>query len=85
MLKQAKIKASQITAIGLSGQMHGSVFLGDGPKALRPALLWNDQRTVDQCRQIQELGRWRELKQRNGALPSAAAGGTLSTPQAEVA
>ena len=53
-LKKAKIKASQITAIGLSGQMHGSVFLGDGPKALRPALLWNDQRTVDQCRQIEE-------------------------------
>ena len=32
-----------------------------------------------------QLGRWRELKRRNGALPSAAAGGTLSTPQAEVA
>ena len=32
-----------------------------------------------------QLGRWRELKQRNGALPSAAGGGTLSTPQAEVA
>ena len=53
-LKKARLKASQITAIGLSGQMHGSVFLGDGPKALRPALLWNDQRTVDQCRQIEE-------------------------------
>ena len=32
-----------------------------------------------------QLGRWRELKQRNGALPSAAGGGTLSTPQAEMA
>ena len=60
VLKQAKIKASQITAIGLSGQMHGSVFLGDGPKALRPALLWNDQRTVDQCQQIQELAGGRQ-------------------------
>jgi xylulokinase len=55
VLKKAKLKASQINAIGLSGQMHGSVFLGDGSKALRPALLWNDQRTAEQCREIQEI------------------------------
>src|ERR1700722_952182 len=53
VLKKAKVKAKDVTAIGLSGQMHGSVFLGDGPKALRPALLWNDQRTSDQCGQIE--------------------------------
>ena len=53
-LKKAKLRKSQISAIGLSGQMHGSVFLGDGPNALRPALLWNDQRTVAQCEQIEE-------------------------------
>src|ERR1041384_2772841 len=46
VLKKAKVKAADIGGIGLSGQMHGSVFLGDGTKALRPALLWNDQRTV---------------------------------------
>ncbi|HWB54459.1 MAG TPA: FGGY family carbohydrate kinase, partial [Tepidisphaeraceae bacterium] len=45
VVKKAKIKGSDVTGIGLSGQMHGSVFLGDGPRALRPALLWNDQRT----------------------------------------
>ena len=47
--KKAGIKASDIAGIGLSGQMHGSVFLADGPKPLRPALrgltdkseLWN--------------------------------------------
>ncbi len=39
-------------AIGLSGQMHGSVFLDAGGEILRPAILWNDQRTVEQCRQI---------------------------------
>jgi xylulokinase len=33
--------------------MHGSVFLGDGTKALRPALLWNDQRTAKQCAEIE--------------------------------
>ena len=53
VLKKAKIKPTEIAAIGLSGQMHGSVFLADGPKPLRPALLWNDQRTAEQCRQIE--------------------------------
>jgi xylulokinase len=53
VLKKAKLKAADVGAIGLSGQMHGSVFLGDGPKALRPALLWNDQRTAEQCAEIE--------------------------------
>jgi xylulokinase len=52
VVKKAKLKPADISAIGLSGQMHGSVFLGDGPKALRPALLWNDQRTQKQCDEI---------------------------------
>ena len=60
VLKKAKIKAADILGIGLSGQMHGSVFLGSGPKALRPALLWNDQRTAEQCRQIEEKAGGRE-------------------------
>src|SRR5438552_12837349 len=49
VLKKAKLKPAAISAIGLSGQMHGSVFLGDGPKAPRSALLWNDQRTQNPC------------------------------------
>src|SRR5579864_5812952 len=53
VLKKAKVKAADIGAIALSGQMHGSVFLGTGPKPLRPALLWNDQRTAEQCREIE--------------------------------
>ena len=48
--KRAGVKAGDIKGIGLSGQMHGSVFLGDGPKPLRPALLWNDQRTASNAR-----------------------------------
>jgi xylulokinase len=51
--KSAKIKGSHVKSIGLSGQMHGSVFLADGPIPLRPALLWNDQRTAEQCAQIE--------------------------------
>lgn len=39
-------------ALGLTGQMHGSVFLDASQKVIRPALLWNDQRTVRQCEEI---------------------------------
>src|SRR3954465_13548152 len=60
VLKKARLKGSDIGGIGLSGQMHGSVFLGDGPKALRPALLWNDQRTAKQCDEITSKAGGRE-------------------------
>jgi xylulokinase len=53
VIKKAKIKGDQVGAIGLSGQMHGSVFLGDGQTPLRNALLWNDQRTAKQCAEIE--------------------------------
>src|SRR6201995_1360465 len=52
--RKAQGKPAETGGIGLSGQMHGSVFLGDGPKALRPALLWNDQRTAEQRGEIEE-------------------------------
>ena len=52
VLKKAKVKPADVKAIGLSGQMHGSVFVGAGEKVLRPALLWNDQRTQKQCDEI---------------------------------
>jgi len=52
--KKAKIKPSKIDGIGLSGQMHGSVFVDKAGKSLRRALLWNDQRTASQCREIEE-------------------------------
>lgn len=59
VLKKARLSASEVTGIGLSGQMHGSVFLGDGPDPLRPALLWNDQRTQTQCDEITQKARGR--------------------------
>ena len=52
---KAKVKPSAITGIGLSGQMHGSVFVGKNGKSLRRALLWNDQRTAHECEQIEKL------------------------------
>lgn len=53
VLKKAKLKASDVAAIGLSGQMHGSVFLDKQNKVIRPALLWNDQRTAAECDEIE--------------------------------
>ncbi|HVL39785.1 MAG TPA: FGGY family carbohydrate kinase, partial [Fimbriimonadaceae bacterium] len=38
--------------IGLTGQMHGSVFLDESDEVIRPAILWNDQRTADECAQM---------------------------------
>ncbi|MES1246765.1 MAG: xylulokinase [Actinomycetota bacterium] len=39
--------------IGWSGQMHGLVCLGEDGSALRPAILWNDQRTGAECAEIE--------------------------------
>jgi xylulokinase len=41
-------------AIGLSGQMHGLVALDGADRVLRPAILWNDQRTARECAEIEE-------------------------------
>jgi xylulokinase len=42
----------EVVGIGLTGQMHGSVFLDASGEVIRPALLWNDQRTGAQCEEI---------------------------------
>ena len=44
----------EISAIGVSGQMHGLVLLDAGGNVLRPSMLWNDQRTQAQCDEITE-------------------------------
>lgn len=53
VLKQGKIKPADVAGIGLSGQMHGSVFLDSRGQVIRPALLWNDQRTSAECAEIE--------------------------------
>lgn len=55
VLKKAKAKPADVKGIGLSGQMHGSVFLNRQHEVIRPALLWNDQRTKKECTEIEEL------------------------------
>lgn len=54
VLKTAKLKADDIAGIGLSGQMHGSVFLDKQHNVIRPAILWNDQRTAVECAEIEK-------------------------------
>jgi xylulokinase len=44
----------RVAGLGLAGQMHGSVFLDAADRPIRPALLWNDQRTGRQCQEIVE-------------------------------
>src|SRR5262245_56594007 len=53
VLKEGKVGFAEVRGIGLSGQMHGSVFLDNTHKVVRPALLWNDQRTAAECEEIE--------------------------------
>ncbi len=62
-LSAAGIRGSDVEAIGLTGQMHGLVLLDAADKVLRPAILWNDQRTADECELIRStLGRERLVR-----------------------
>jgi xylulokinase len=44
--------AEKVTAIGLTGQMHGLVLLDEKDQVVRPAILWCDQRTEEECKAI---------------------------------
>jgi len=58
VLEKAGISGDRIGAVGLTGQMHGLVLLDEAGNVLRPAILWNDQRTQSQCDEIHErIGR----------------------------
>lgn len=46
---------SAIVGIGLSGQMHGMVAIGDNGRVLRPCITWADQRNSVQCQEIHDL------------------------------
>ena len=62
-LEQAGVSGSSVAAIGLTGQMHGLVLLDEQGEVLRPAILWNDQRTSGQCDEIRSrLGKQRLIQ-----------------------
>lgn len=44
--------AARVAGVGISGQMHSSVFLNGAGEVIRPALLWCDGRTTEECREI---------------------------------
>lgn len=55
VLHESGVDAGDIRGIGLTGQMHGLVLLDEQGNVLRPAILWNDQRTSAQCDTIRTL------------------------------
>jgi len=70
VLSKASLKPREVKGVGLSGQMHGSVFLDANGKVIRPALLWNDQRTAAECAEIEQRAGGREALIRMVANPA---------------
>ena len=70
VLAQAGLHPADVVGVGLSGQMHGSVFLDANGKVVRPALLWNDQRTAAECIEIEQRAGGREALIRLVANPA---------------
>ncbi len=65
-LSDAGFTGDTVASIGLTGQMHGLVLLDENGHVLRPAILWNDQRTASQCDQIRKIIGKKELLQISG-------------------
>jgi xylulokinase len=53
-LRAAGVDGSAVAAVGLTGQMHGAVLLDAADEVVRPAILWNDQRTARECDLIRD-------------------------------
>ena len=71
--------ALEVAGIGVSGQQHGLVCLDSADRPVRPAKLWNDTTTVNECAQLtdavggpQANARWSQMKTPSQALASAA-------------
>lgn len=54
VLQRSSVSPLEIEAVGLTGQMHGAVLLDTDGEVIRPAILWNDQRTAAECDQIRD-------------------------------
>jgi xylulokinase len=56
-LTKGKLRAEDIACVGFSGQMHGAVMLDEQDRVVRPALIWCDVRTQEQCEELnQKIG-----------------------------
>lgn len=65
-LTEGGLSGGDIAAVGLTGQMHGLVLQDKDGKVLRPAILWNDQRTAAQCEQITNIVGFQRLLELTG-------------------
>ncbi len=86
IIKESAVPTEEIKGIGLSGQMHGLVPLDKDGEVVRPAFLWNDQRTEKQCREIiAAAGGEKELLKytNNSMLPGYTGGKILWLMQEE--
>lgn len=54
-LEKKNIKGEEIDGIGLTGQMHSSVFLDEKSQVIRPAILWCDNRTAKQVDEVHKI------------------------------
>ena len=54
VLDQSGVRGERVAGVGLTGQMHGLVLLDSKGDVLRPCIMWNDQRTAEQCAAITE-------------------------------
>ncbi|RDI95356.1 xylulokinase [Meiothermus sp. QL-1] len=61
-----RLEGAEVVGLGLSGQMHGAVFLDKAGDPLAPAPLWNDQRTAQEVAQIEAAIPRQELIRRTG-------------------
>lgn len=63
LLYDTGVSPSEVSTIGLTGQMHGSVLLDEDGEIIRPAILWNDQRTGAECDEMRRrVGRERLIQ-----------------------
>jgi len=63
VVKESGVEPADIAAVGLSGQMHSVVFLDEDNRVLRPSILWCDQRTAEECAEIEaRVGRARLIE-----------------------
>ena len=53
-MSAAGVAGDDVAAVGLTGQMHGLAMLDSAGDAVRPAILWNDQRTQAECDEMRE-------------------------------
>jgi xylulokinase len=70
VMTSGRFQRGDVLGVGLSGQMHGSVFLDAAGEVIRPALLWNDQRTAAECHEIETKAGGREALIRLVANPA---------------